>query len=40
MACNGYCVVLVQSDKQAGEINIKVLSENLKETEVVIMTVK
>lgn len=40
MAFNGYCMVLVQSDKQAGEIKIKALSENLKGTEVVIKTIK
>ncbi|PJJ08138.1 beta-galactosidase [Flavobacterium sp. 1] len=40
MAFNGYCIVLVQSDKQAGEIKIKALSENLKGTEVVIKTIK
>jgi len=40
MAFNGYCMVLVQSDKGAGEIRIKALSENLKATEVIIKTVK
>jgi beta-galactosidase len=40
MAYNGYCMVLVQSDKQAGEIKVKALSENIKGTEVVIKTVK
>jgi len=40
MAFNGYCMVLVQADKQAGEIKIKALSENLKGTEVVIKTIK
>ena len=36
MAFNGYCLVLVQSDKQAGEIRLKASSENLKGAEVVI----
>jgi beta-galactosidase len=40
MAFNGYCMVLVQSDKEAGDIRLKALSENLKGTEVVIKTVK
>ncbi|MDR7209857.1 beta-galactosidase GalA [Flavobacterium piscis] len=40
MAFNGYCMVLVQSDKQVGKIKIKALSDNLKGTEVVIKTVK
>lgn len=40
MAFNGYCMVLVQSDRQAGEIKIKALSENLNSTEVIIKTVK
>ena len=40
MAFNGYCMVLVQSDKEVGEISIKALSENLKATEVIIKTVK
>ncbi|MBV5281343.1 MAG: DUF4982 domain-containing protein [Paludibacter sp.] len=40
MAFNGYCVVLVQSDKQAGEIKLKAVSENLKGTEVIIKTVR
>jgi beta-galactosidase len=40
MAFNGYCMVLVQSDKQAGEIKIKALSDNLKGTEAVIKTIK
>jgi len=39
-AFNGYCMVLVQSDKEIGEIKIKALSENLKASEVVIKTVK
>jgi beta-galactosidase len=40
MAFNGYCMVLVQSDKSAGEIRLKAVSENLKSTEVLIKTVK
>jgi len=40
MAFNGYCMVLVQSDKETGEIRLKALSENIKGTEVVIKTVK
>jgi len=36
MAFNGYCLVLVQSEKQAGEIRLKASSDNLKGTEVVI----
>ncbi|MDM8159979.1 beta-galactosidase GalA [Labilibaculum sp. K2S] len=40
MAFNGYCLVLVQSDKKDGEIRLKAISENLKATEVVIVTVK
>lgn len=40
MAFNGYCMVLVQSDKQAGEIKLKAVSENLKGTEVIIKTVR
>lgn len=35
-AFNGYCLVLVQSDKKAGEIRLKALSEGLKETEIII----
>ncbi|MBN1768026.1 MAG: DUF4982 domain-containing protein [Prolixibacteraceae bacterium] len=34
MAFNGYCMVLVQSTKQVGEIRLKALSENLKATEI------
>ena len=30
MAFNGYCLVLVQSEKKAGEIRLKAESENLK----------
>jgi beta-galactosidase len=40
MAFNGYCLVLVQSEKQAGDISLKAISENLKSAEVVIKTVK
>jgi beta-galactosidase len=36
MAFNGYCLVLVQSEKQAGEIRLKASSETLKGSEVVI----
>jgi beta-galactosidase len=36
MAFNGYCLVLVQSEKQAGEFRLKASSDNLKGTEVVI----
>jgi len=36
MAFNGYCLVLVQSQKQAGEIRLKAISEKLKDAEVVI----
>lgn len=36
MAFNGYCMVLVQSDKTAGEIRLKASSEMLKSNEVVI----
>jgi beta-galactosidase len=35
-AFNGYCLVLVQSDKQAGEIKLKATSETLKSSELVI----
>jgi beta-galactosidase len=38
MAFNGYCLVLVQSEKQAGKIKLKASSDNLKETEVFIIT--
>jgi beta-galactosidase len=40
MAFNGYCLVLVQSEKQTGEIRLKAASENLKSAEVVIKMVK
>jgi len=36
LAFNGYCMVLVQSDKTAGEIRLKASSETLKGSEVVI----
>lgn len=36
MAFNGYCLVLVQSDKIAGEIRIKATSEKLKSTEIIL----
>jgi beta-galactosidase len=36
MAFNGYCLVLVQADKQAGEIKLKASSEKLKSSEIVI----
>ena len=36
MAFNGYCLVLVQSDKTAGEIRLKASSETIKGDEVVI----
>ena len=35
-AFNGYCLVLVQSDKQTGEIRLKVFSDQLKGSEVVV----
>jgi beta-galactosidase len=35
-AFNGYCLVLVQADKQAGEIRLKASSDLLKGNEVVI----
>jgi beta-galactosidase len=35
-AFNGYCLVLVQSDKQAGEIRLKASSEMLQKAEVII----
>lgn len=38
MAFNGYCMVLVQADKQAGEIRLKASSETLKESEVILKT--
>lgn len=36
MAFNGYCMVLVQADKQAGIIKLKAASETLKEAEVIL----
>jgi beta-galactosidase len=39
MAYNGYCLVLVQANKTAGEIKLKAVSESLKGAEVV-LTVK
>ena len=36
MAFNGYCLVLVQSDKQAGEIRLKASAEKLNGTELII----
>jgi len=36
MAFNGYCLVLVQSNNQAGEIRLKAVSDTLKGDEVVI----
>jgi beta-galactosidase len=36
MAFNGYCMVLVQSDKQAGVIKLKAVSESLKGTEIIL----
>lgn len=39
MAFNGYCMVLVQADKQVGEIRLKAVSENLKGS-IVIINVK
>ena len=36
MAFNGYCIVLVQTNKQAGEIRLKASSEKLKGSEVIL----
>jgi len=36
MAFNGYCMVLVQADKTAGEIRLKAVSGNLKGSEVLV----
>jgi beta-galactosidase len=36
MAFNGYCLILVQSDKTAGEIRLKATSDDLKGNDVVI----
>jgi beta-galactosidase len=38
MAFNGYCLVLVQSDKQAGQIKLKATSEALESSELLIIT--
>ena len=38
MAFNGYCMVLVQSDKQAGQIKLKATSETLQSSETFILT--
>jgi beta-galactosidase len=38
MAFNGYCLVLVQSDKQAGQIKLKATSEILESSEMSIIT--
>ena len=35
-AFNGYCLVLVQSDKQTGEIRLKASSDTLKSDEILI----
>jgi beta-galactosidase len=37
-AFNGYCLVLVQSDKQAGQIKLKASSETLGSSEIIIIT--
>ena len=36
MAFNGYCMVLVQAGKQAGEVRLKALSEDLKNAELIL----
>jgi beta-galactosidase len=36
MAFNGYCLVIVQADKQAGQIRLKASSEKLKDNEILI----
>jgi beta-galactosidase len=36
MAFNGYCLVLVQTEKQAGEIRLKATSDQLKDAEVIL----
>jgi beta-galactosidase len=36
MAFNGYCMVLVQSNRKAGEIKLKAVSETLKGTEIIL----
>ena len=38
MAFNGYCLVLVQSDKQAGQIRLKATSDTLRSSEILIIT--
>jgi beta-galactosidase len=38
MAFNGYCLVLVQSDKQVGQIKLKATSETLESSELSIIT--
>jgi beta-galactosidase len=40
MAFNGYCLVLIQAEKQAGEIKLKAVSENLKGSEVVLKLIQ
>ena len=39
-AFNGYCQVLVQTDKTPGIIRLKATSENLKDVEIVLNTIK
>lgn len=36
MAFNGYCMVLVQADNQAGEIKVRAVSDKLKGSEVIV----
>ncbi|WP_078063475.1 beta-galactosidase GalA [Bacteroides ihuae] len=38
MAFNGYCMVLVQSNKQAGQIKLKATSDTLKSNDIFIIT--
>jgi len=40
MAFNGYCLVLVQSDKQAGQIKLKATSDTLNDKEIFIISEK
>jgi beta-galactosidase len=40
MAFNGYCMVLVQAEKQAGEIKMKAISDDLKGSKVLIKICK
>jgi len=40
MAFNGYCLVLVQSDKHNGEIRLKASSQKLKSSEILIKTIE